>query len=400
MTYFIDFNQCTGCASCKGICPTNSIQMLENTEGFTQICINTVTCVECGLCGKVCPVNRELGANNHFSSFVARTTNNEIRKKSTSGGGFSVLAEKMILDGGIVIAPSFVDMRLMHIKIDSLSQVEKVYGSKYVQSDNEGTFGYIDEAIKENKKILYVGTPCQIAGIYNYFSLKKYDRNSIVLVQLKCYGVPSPGLFRRYISWLEDKYKKRIINIFFRDKTYGYSSGTIRVLFEDKSSLVNQYDIKSYSNTFFLGCNIRTSCYDCRFRDIQKSNADFVIGDFNDFKLVSSKWNDDQGTSILYINTQRIDNSMIKQYSLEKEAVSVYEEFRNPIKNPLRDDFFCDAEVMEWQQLIKKYYPQTIRDMLATFFKPVIPQMPCSKKIFQLIKEMNTKKYRKRTIQK
>lgn len=333
--------------------------------------------------------------------YAVQSGNEALRQRSTSGGFVSMAAEKVITDGGKVFAVVYDDtMMPVHSCIDELDGIRKMCGSKYVQSGMGDTFRKIHEALGSGTQVMFVGTPCQTAGLLSYLEAKHAQRSRLLAVELKCYGVPSPGLFRKYTDFLEKKYGGKLTDMNFRDKSFGYNSTTVSAQFDNGKSISNEYSVKSYSKTFFSGLNIRPSCYNCRFRDYRKSGADIVVGDFHKIGEYVRSMDDDMGTSFAAALTEKGRAAVESAASLG--TVRKIENFEEPVPgNPKRpekrDGFFRDSRCMEWDALTEKYCPVSAWDKAASSIKPMIKKLPGGKGVFRMIKRINDLKYRLRT---
>ena len=191
--------KCTGCRMCVQICPVKAIDMKENEEGFFEPIINKEKCIKCGLCFKRCPQLNDVKVGKKINShkvFAMKNKNTEEQKNSSSGGVFSVLARYVLENNGAVYGACFDEkLKLEHIRIDKQENLYKLRGSKYLQSNTKNTFELVKNDLNKGVKVLYVGTPCQIAGLKNYLG-KDYEE--LLLVDLVCHGVPSQKLFDKY----------------------------------------------------------------------------------------------------------------------------------------------------------------------------------------------------------
>ena len=189
-------NNCTGCRMCEQICPVNAIKMIENKEGFIEPVIDKTKCINCGLCSKRCPQLNEIKREDYkMEVYAAKNKNIEEQKSSSSGGVFSVLANYVLENNGIVFGCAFNDNLIAeHIGIEDKNELYKLRGSKYVQSNTKNTFKDVKENLENSRMVLYSGTPCQIAGLKQFLG-KEYD--NLYTVDLVCHGVPSPKLFKK-----------------------------------------------------------------------------------------------------------------------------------------------------------------------------------------------------------
>ena len=198
-------NECCGCGACYNICPKKAIEMLEDEEGFKYPKINADKCVRCGLCEKICPsLNSQIKSKESIEIKTIGTYSNDLenRSNSSSGGIFSELARYIIEEKkGMVYGAGFNErFKVIQQGISDTINLEKLRGSKYVQSDTEETYSEVKKDLEEGKYVLYTGTPCQIMGLKNYLK-KPYEK--LYTCDIICHGVPSPKVFRKYISEIE-----------------------------------------------------------------------------------------------------------------------------------------------------------------------------------------------------
>lgn len=390
--------KCTGCAACSNICPTQSIRMEQNEEGFLYSKISSDTCINCGLCEKTCPVNYKIKSLNKSieKRYAFQAGEGHNKELSTAGGFFATLAGCILAQNGVVCGVGYGDnIEVIHRFISSSTGISELCGSKYVQSKVGDTIQTVGKYLINHTPVLFVGTPCQIAGLYSYLSHKNIEKCGLVTIQLKCYGVSSPGVFEKFINYLEVIYDSKISKVNFRDKEFGYSASTVSVLLKNGKRVANTYSVRSYSKTFFAGLNIRTSCYNCQFREIKDTPADFVVGDFRNIGQFNKNLDDDKGTTMVNAMSEKGIN-IIEQLgykSLFEIAVPQREDERDPIKNELRKAFFDDYNHMSWGNLSDKYCKKDIRDFLVSNVKPIINKLPFSKMLFKLISKINAIKY-------
>ena len=333
--------------------------------------------------------------------YAIQDLNQSDRKRSTSGGFVTLLSNKLFQCGYIVYGAAFDEnMLLKHTQATTSVKLERNSGSKYVQSKLSDTFKNIKKNLINDERVLFVGTPCQVAGLSAYLNNSSVDCANLVRVELKCYGVSSPGLFRKYIDFIEKKYKSKILDVRFRDKEYGYNTTVVKIIFDDRKELINNYYAKSFSKTFFFGNNVRPSCYNCGFRDYLNSNADFIVGDFHNISKYDKEMDDDIGTSFVAVLSEKGNRylNLIKS-SAKICLLSDYKEDipRNPNIPPHREDFFQDSIYMSWGDLIRKYCPKSLFDDMAYYLKPLIARSSLNKHIFSLINKINNYKYKLKT---
>ncbi|MDD6200649.1 MAG: polysaccharide pyruvyl transferase family protein [Firmicutes bacterium] len=300
----VPHDQCTGCGACYNKCPVNAIQMKEDRKGFLAPVIDSGTCVHCGLCAKHCPVLNKGYIRQYKEAkpdCYAVMADDKIRKHSSSGGMFTVLAEYVLQKGGLVCGAAYSEdyLSVSHILTDNKDDLQRIRGSKYVQSSTGLTYQAVETALKAGRWVLYTGTPCQIAGIRSF--LKK-DYDHLILIDIVCHGVPSPKVYRKYIQ--EKARGKRLIKSDFRDKSFwGWGTAT-SFTFEDGSTYRGDCYRDEYWRAFLGGLSTRECCGKCEYANIARI-GDFTIGDFWGVGTLSKACDDGQGTSLLLVNSQK-----------------------------------------------------------------------------------------------
>lgn len=243
-----DKRECCGCSACSQVCPKECIDMLEDREGFLYPEIDSNKCIECDKCRKICPVvNADEGKEKNIRDTVYPVAyggwnlDNDIRLESSSGGAFSVMAEKILEQKGRVYGCALDNhMKAVHIGVDTKKQLYKLRGSKYVQSEMGNIYREIKSVLETGRKIMFVGTPCQVAGLNSY--LGKYYEN-LIKVDFICHGVPSPKVFKSYIKHLEKGKGGKIITFKFRNKDHGWHSSGMQL-----GTKLNLTTIKIFAN--------------------------------------------------------------------------------------------------------------------------------------------------------
>jgi coenzyme F420-reducing hydrogenase beta subunit len=377
--------------------------MRQDDEGFYYPEIDTTKCINCGLCNEICPISgKQLPGFECAEIFACQNRNDNIRKISTSGGIFAAIASKILNMGGSVWAVGFdKDLTVIHKKATSLSEMDDMYGSKYVQSELRETFNEIKQELKKNEKpLLFVGTPCQVEGLLHYVGT---DNGNLFTIDLVCYGVPSPKLYKKWIETIERKHKKKIKCVYFRDKKYGYAGVNIKIAFTDDSFLEDRIEVKTFCKTMFSHIGLRPSCYECPFRG-RKRKCDFTLGDLWEIGDYSTDMDDNKGTTKLQIYSEKgmslfeairtdlivchmeslVGDRLIEKLDREKYSISM------PAK---REMFFKDSNIMDYEELIDKYLPTSIKEQLAIWLKPVILKTPISESFFRALKKLKAKRF-------
>ena len=295
------YSKCTGCGACKNACPTNAIELCENRDGFLYPVINEAKCVSCKRCQAACPVSNLKKKNDLNSKMYAVRADDNIRAVSSSGGVFTLLAEKILNDGGYVCGARFDEnMKLKHRIISDVKDLAPLRGSKYLQSDVGNAYKEIEGLLKQKKTVLFVGTPCQVAGLKNVLS-KDYD--TLYTIDIFCHGVPSQKSFDLYLKDISGG--KKVKNVEFRNKRFGWNCEHILVTFEDGSEYVKtRRGGDPYVKAFLENMDLRESCENCKFSEAPR-HGDISMGDFWGIERVDKSQNDGKGTSILLVNTKR-----------------------------------------------------------------------------------------------
>ena len=297
MENIIDKKLCTGCTSCLSVCPKKAISFKEDSDGFKYPVIDKDKCIDCGLCKKKCPVLNTKDNESINDCYVGFNYDDNEKLKSSSGAIFSLLADYVLDNNGIVIGAAFdKENKLKHVAVESKKDLDKLKGSKYLQSDLNNIFVYIKENIKD-RKLLFVGTPCQVAGVKAIINNK-----NLLCVDLICHGVPSPKLFDKYIKELESKNNDSLLNYNFRDKSTGWDTYSNTASFKNNNVSELSKNNK-YMNLFLSDVALRESCYNCNFK-VGNKYSDITLGDFWGVQNYYPEMYNKKGVSAIIINTE------------------------------------------------------------------------------------------------
>lgn len=374
---------CTGCAACANACPHKAIEMQNDNRGFLHPILMKKNCIECKLCEKKCPSLRDEIRQNDFSPkvYAAWHTDKRTRLKSSSGGAFSALAEEIIKQNGIVYGAAWDGCRkIKHIAVNSIKDLDLLKQSKYIPSQIGNAFAEVKEALKSGKRVLFSGTPCQIAGLYSF--LGNYDLSNLVTVDFICHGVPSPVVYNRYIDYIEKHYDKTISCVNFRDKRLGVESNLLlNFYFSDGKEKNVYFDKNSFYRGFVDGLFLRQSCYNCSF-NIFPRVSDISLSDYRG--LGKSKPFDhlkdrNLGFSGVIVNTGKGQKLISSCSNLNIEERPKEELFNsqphlyNPIKkNSITDKFWDDFSNMGYKDLARKYMAMPLRMRILNFARLIL----------------------------
>ena len=280
---FENKSQCCACGACMNICPKQAITMEKDDDGFVYPQINKELCVGCGACQKVCAFQRVIEQEGAMKVYAATRNDLDKLKKSTSGGIFATVAEKIIEKKGIVYGACMVyeseKLFVKHVGVDNLNDLQKLQGSKYVQSEIGHIYSEIKQKLQTGVDVLFSGTPCQVAGLKAFLN-KEYE--NLLTIDIICHGVPSIQLFQEHINLLEKELGEKIKEYQFRDKENGWGLRS-RIVSEALNGEEKEYhylpDDLSYYSLFLKGYIYRENCYQCKYTNSCRP-GDITIGDY------------------------------------------------------------------------------------------------------------------------
>ena len=335
---------CCGCGACQQACPVRCVELKPDKKGFIYPNIDKRRCIKCGKCENVCPVLYTTSSFNHLQVYAAKNSDEDKRLKSSSGGIFSLIAEKVIADGGVVFGTKWnEEFEAIVDWTDSIEGIAAFRGSKYLQSVVGDNYKKAEEFLKRGKSVLFSGTPCQIKGLKTYLG-KEYE--NLLTVEVICHGAPSPLVWKKYLNSIVHLHsgagRDRVISslklpsvingVSFRDKTNGWKKFSFRIdyssadesaeqnsVFEPtKSSFIEPFDQNDYMRVFLSNLSLRPSCFNCKAK-AGNSGADITIGDLWGVDKHNSELDDDKGTSLVITHNnnacvffERIDISLEK----------------------------------------------------------------------------------------
>lgn len=358
MQKVLEKNKCSGCTACASICPKNAITMEKDKEGFMHPVIDQDKCINCGLCKRTCPVLNTKSNESINKCYVAFNKDDKEKAKASSGAIFTLIANYILDNNGIVIGAAFdKDNKLKHIAVTDNKELDKLKGSKYLQSDLTNVFKYIKENIKDNK-ILFVGTPCQVAGLKSVIK----NNDNLITIDVVCHGVPSPKFFDKYIKELEENNNDTLINYNFRDKSTGWDTYSNTATFKNSKKTELSYN-NNYMKLFLSDIALRESCFDCNFK-LGNKYSDITLGDFWGVQKYYPEMYNKKGVSAIIINTNNgieifntiKDNLEYKECKLN-EIVSGNPSLQKSGNYPTkRSEFFEELDNKSIDELTKKYH--------------------------------------------
>jgi len=364
-----DKTKCCGCNACAVICPVDCISLPHNEEGFYFPEVDTAKCVDCGKCDDVCVyINKNKANIVRYDTplvYASYNKNREVRVDSTSGGIFSVLAEKMFNDkgyvGGAVYNPDFT---VSHILTNDRNRLPELRGSKYIESFTDNLFIDVKKQLKDGNKVLVCAAPCQIHALYACIGK---DDDNLITCDFICRGVNSPKVFLKYMEWLERKHKSKVSRIQFKNKTFGWHRFSMRVDFQNgKSYIKDRYHDPFFVGYLQTGLFTMPACYCCEFKGFPQK-SDITLADFWGIENVDPSMDQDIGTSLILINSDKGkkyfeslgDTIVSKQFTM-KDAAAGNPAMNIPLKsvdNGLREEFFRDLDKYSFDVVAEKYFP-------------------------------------------
>ena len=335
MIHITDKKNCCGCSACVQRCPKQCIRLEEDTEGFLYPQVDEETCIKCGLCEKVCPILNQADKLSVLEVLAVKNPNDEERMNSSSGGVFLPLAREVIKQGGVVFGAVYDESwEVHHVYAEKIEDVYPMMGSKYLQSKIGNSFKDAERFLKQGREVMFVGSPCQIAGLRTYLRNKEYP--NLLAVDFLCHGVPSPGVWRRYLAETYGGYDAKeqsrlqatagknsvllsslnatspIGDIKFRDKRESGWKKYRFVVRQKSASKADQNTVLSsdihYDNPFMRGflsdIYLRPSCYACKCKN-GVNHSDMTIADFWGINQIAPEFDDDKGVGLVLLNTKK-----------------------------------------------------------------------------------------------
>lgn len=319
-------DKCAGCGACYNVCPVNAITMEENQEGFLYPEINGEKCFECKKCQSVCPVKNTNQNSVPLAIYGCKNSNENIRINSSSGGVFSLIAEYVENNKGVIYGAAFdKDFSVKHQRGETFEIWNAFSQSKYVQSDIGDVYNLVKKDLDNENMVLFSGTPCQVEGLKRVVYNHK-NKDNLITCDIICHGVPSPKVWKDYLEDVKKTYKKQIGSINFRDKEkVGWHESTLTI--KDKSDniiLKEKHSQNVYSKMFFNHWTMRPSCFSCPYANFNRT-GDITLGDFWGIEKHFLEFDDNKGVSLIMCNTEK-GKKIFSEISILTEKFEVQKE--------------------------------------------------------------------------
>ena len=298
-------DDCCGCTLCSTVCPKQAITMKPDVMGFLYPDIEDSKCIDCGKCVRFCNFKEDYKTPFALDKPIAyggRHKSLDEVAKSQSGAAFVVLSDYILSQGGVVYGVGYKEFfRAAHKRAATIEERDEFRGSKYVQSDMSGIYEQVKADLQEGRKVMFTGTPCQVAAVASYIGDKELRAN-LFLMDIVCHGVPGPFMWRDYLHFLESKENQKLTSVNFRDKKYkGWHAHVESFTFEHTYTYTYTYTYLFYSHI-----NLRYSCGQCPYTNFRRV-SDVTVSDF--WGVEKSKaarlGADNKGCSLFLVNTEK-----------------------------------------------------------------------------------------------
>ena len=346
--------KCCGCHGCASACLVGCISMEPDQEGFMYPHIDKSQCIDCGICEKICPMAKNYELLSEPTAYACYSLDENIQGASSSGGVFSEIARWVIESNGVVFGAAFDEkFNVRHIWVDNLKDLEKLRGSKYVQSDIGRAYEQVKAFLKQGRMVYFTGTPCQVAGLYSFLGEKN---ENLITQDIICHGVPSPAVWRKYVAYRQKKAK--LCKVSFRNKENGWKQYRIFMEFEDGTIYAKDPFNDSYMHSFLTDICLRPSCYQCEFKSKSRV-SDITLADFWGIEKVIPELVNDNGISLVLLHSQRgreilgsiRDRLFCQQVDVDGAICYNTSAIRSAIPHPKRDEFLvCVMNADSWKQ--------------------------------------------------
>lgn len=366
--------KCVGCYACYSCCPLECITMKEDNEGFKYPQVAQDICINCRKCEKVCPVIQKPVLQDFSGiSLAAYSKNEQLRYSSSSGGVFSVLAQMILKHGGVVFGAAFdSDFQVHHIRVDSIDGLEKLRGSKYVQSRIENTFKEAKEILESGRKVYFSGTPCQIDGFKNYLG-REYG--NLITQDIICHGVPAPYVWGKYLDSVREKINAEVKQVSFRDKLLGWRKYSVKIEGANGKVEISTFLDNPMMKAYLRDMCLRPSCYNCPSKGVRRS-SDITLADFWNVSEFIDNFDDNRGTDLIVCHTSKGLELLHEAWSeivcKEVDMRAAYENIpmNNSSKLPnKRDDFVKFLSQGTFTEAVEKYCTIPLYERIITKFK-------------------------------
>lgn len=374
-----DKSRCCGCLVCVSACPTNCIDVVVDSEGFSYPSVDPERCVGCNSCMRACPFLVKDGSAHVMSAHAIRSRSEQTRYESSSGGVFTELSRSVINENGVVYGVIMNDdcKSCSFARAESLKETAPMRGSKYLQADSSGVFELVQADLDAGRRVLFTGTPCQTNGLHQYLGK---NREGLLLVDCVCHGVPSPRLWKEHVENLEARTRSHVLAVNFRCKDthrkgiHYEKPNNARILFKS-------IDESSYMKMFLSDCCLRPSCYECAAKKARF--ADLTIADFWGIGEVVPDMQDDLGCSLVIVRTDNGRRALTEIDSSIECAEVRYEdavkhnpsEYSSAVFPREREGFYNDLELSGYSVVASRYGRSSSYSLIRQMVKSMLTRL-------------------------
>lgn len=363
--HILAINYCTGCTACKYVCPANSIFMVKDAKGSYHINIDEDKCISCGQCIHICPNYAELSLNKYKQRYYALKNRNFKEKiESSSGGAYILFAKTVIEMGGAVYGVKYKGIWTVYERAITLEEAKKFCKAKYVETAKDDIFLKVKEDLENGVLVLFTGTPCTVMGLQSFIGENLSE--NLYTLDIICHGVPVPLIYKKYIEFLQNKYKSILSSIDFRDKVYNDKKKIctyiqkIRADFSNGRVYHGYQDKDPYYQLFWSNTILRECCYKCRYARLDRC-GDITIGDFWGNRRIAPNFFTDNAVSSILVNTkkgEKLFNRICSQADfIEIDAEAIMQ----------RNLTMPTPKSIVYDRFWKDYYTHTFRFMLIRY---------------------------------
>lgn len=345
----VSIQDCALCGACINACPVDAITLSKPYLDFCYPDIDVNRCIHCNKCEKACPILGEKSKpeDGFPIAFAARSKDDSVRLRSSSGGIFYELASYILAEGGYICGAVFDEnFHVRHIVSNTQKDLRRMMGSKYAQSDLGFCYRQIKALLDAGEKVLFTGCPCQTAGLRTFLGR---DYPELVMAELICHGIPSDQMLQAYISLREKQYGAKLKSMEFRNKDKGWHRSSVRMDFVNGKTYQEIITEDAYMNGFLRNVTLKSACYQCQFRHFH-AGYDLTLGDFWGAEVELPDMDDNKGISAILVNTYKgkslLDKLSFDMKPFKLKIVTQYNQnlIKSPAPNPIRGKFYQCTE--------------------------------------------------------